>query len=194
MQNYFRQAWLVLLLAATLSGGLALVDRSLDARIAANARDRLLRAVFEVVPGGSQSEAVTLSEMLVYRVRDDSGRLVGWGVPAETIGFADKIQLMIGLDADAQRITGLVVLESKETPGLGEKVRDAEFVDQFVDQPAAELLEVVKAGQTARHPVQAVTGATISSKAVTEGVNRQLVAVRQAIALLEKPAVQETSP
>lgn len=182
LRNYLPQAWLVLLLAVTLGGALALVERSLEGRIAAHTESRLRQAVFEVVPQGADSRLETIDGQAVYRVTDQAGGLAGWAVPAETMGFVDKIQLMIGLDATAQRITGLVVLASKETPGLGEKIRTPEFRQEFVGQPATATLEVVKPGRSAEHPIQAITGATISSQAVTAGVNQRLASIRDAVA------------
>lgn len=173
--------WLVLLLAGTLSGILALVERSLEGRIAAHARDRLRAAVLEVVPGGHDSQAVELAGQPAYRVIDQRQRTVGWAVPATTMGFADRLELMIGLSADGQRITGLLVLESKETPGLGDRIREPQFTGQFAGQPAAAALQVVKPGGSAEYPIEAVTGATISSRAVTDGVRETLRRVRAAI-------------
>ena len=188
ISGYFQQTWLVLLLAAALSGSLALVDRSLQPRIEAHARNRLLAAILEVVPGGADSQLVRRGGESVYRVTDEQGALRGWAMEAQRMGFVDKIQLMIGLDAPAQRITGLVVLESKETPGLGEKIRDHEFRERFLDQPTDTALTVVKPGRSADHPIQAITGATISSRAVTDGVNERVATIRAALAAGEDAA------
>ncbi|MCO6453988.1 MAG: FMN-binding protein [Pirellulaceae bacterium] len=172
---------LVLLLAGTLGGALALVERSLEGRIANHARSRLRAAVLDVVPGGHDSQAVDLAGQPAYRVIDNRQQTVGWAVPATTTGFADRLELMIGLSADGQRITGLLVLESKETPGLGDRIRDPQFTGQFVGQPADAALQAVKPGGSAEFPIQAVTGATISSRAVTDGVRETLRRVRAAI-------------
>lgn len=171
MTNYLKQSWLVLLLASVLAGGLAVVERSLEGHIAQNARERLQAAIRDVVSGGSDSEIETLDGIEVYRVTDKRQALAGWALPAETLGFADKIKLLIGLSADGRTITGVAVLESRETPGLGEKIRDADFREQFAGQPSNAELTVVKSGESAKHPIDAITGATISSAAVTRAVN-----------------------
>ncbi len=184
--SFVKQVWLVLLLAILLSGSLALVDASLQPRIEQNQKTRLQNAVLEVVPGGQSSEEVESGEVngqTVYRVLgDDQQTVVGWAIPAETMGFADKIRMIVGLSADANSITGLSILDSRETPGLGDNIKNDAFRQKYVGQPANVTLEVVKPGQTADHPIDAITGATISSKAVTQGINQQLAEVREALA------------
>jgi electron transport complex protein RnfG len=182
--SFIKQVWLVLALAIVLSGSLALVNASLQPRIAANQQDRLQSAVFEVVPGGQSSQLEEIAGQQAYRVLGGDGKtVVGWAVPTETMGFADKIRMIIGLSADGRSITGLSILDSRETPGLGDKIK-SDWRNQFVGQPADTELAVIKPGQTAEHPIDAITGATISSKAVTEGVNQQLAKVREALASL----------
>lgn len=183
---FLKQVWLVLLLAVVLSGSLALVDASLQPRIDANQQDRLRRAVLEVVAEGQSSQKEEdLSEFgTVYRVLGNQQQLVGWAVEAETMGFVDKIRMIIGLSADGRTITGLSILDSRETPGLGDEIKSEGWRKKFVGQPADAALEVVKPGQTADYPIDAITGATISSKAVTQGINQQLVQVREALANL----------
>lgn len=179
--GYFHQAWLVLLLATLLGGMLAVVEDSLAGKIAENAERRLRQALLEVVPGGAESRAETRGDLILYRVTSESGALVGWAVPLETRGFSDKIRLLVGLSPDGRKVQGLAVLDSKETPGLGERIREDSFRVQFVGQPAGEVLETIRPGQVAEHPIHAVTGATISSRAVTNALNEQLSRVIQAI-------------
>ncbi len=60
------------------------------------------------------------------------GRLVGVAMEAEGKGFQDTIRLIYGYSPDKQQVIGMEVLESKETPGLGDKIiKDEEFLDEF---------------------------------------------------------------
>lgn len=190
--RHARQAWLVLLLSAVLAGMLAVFDQGLQGRIQANAEARLNRAILEVVPSGASSAAETLAGHAVYRVDDAAGQIVGWAVPAESLGFQDRIRLLIGFSGDGRRILGLAVLESRETPGLGEKIRDADFREQFNDRETAAAFDVIKPGQTAPQPIHAITGATISSQAVTSAVNEQLAWVPDAVAARNQPTLRES--
>lgn len=99
-------------------------------------------------------------------------RPVGFALVASGPGFQDRIRLLIGFDPSTSRLLGMTVLESKETPGLGDKIiKDTAFVSQFgrVEAP----LEGVKAGREQGRPgeVIVITGATISSRAVINAIN-----------------------
>jgi Na+-translocating ferredoxin:NAD+ oxidoreductase subunit G len=181
VKSFLQQAWLVLMLAVVLGGSLAVVERSLEAKIAENAAARLERAILDVVPGGSSSEAVTLGEITVHKVVDDSGNTVGWAVAADTMGYADKIKLLVGITVDASKISGIAILDSKETPGLGEEMRKDGFRNQFKDKPADKALEVVKTGATKDTDIDSLTGATITTKAVTNAINDRLKLVHDKI-------------
>ena len=118
----------------------------------------------------------------MYRVTDHSGAVCGWATPAEARGFQDRIRLMVGLSNDGDRVTGLTVLESNETPGLGDRIQQSEFRDQFVGQPTEHPFERVKPGESSPAPVHAITGATISSQAVINAINSQLTLIRKELA------------
>ena len=180
--SFFRQSWLVLALASGLSAGLAGVDVTLRERIAGHTRQRLEQAVLEVVPGGVTSAPVTIAGVAMYRVTDNSGALCGWATPAEGRGFQDRIRLMVGLSNDGGRVTGLTVLESNETPGLGDRIQQSQFRDQFVGQATEHPFVRVKSGESAPSSIHAITGATISSQAVINSINTQLALIRKELA------------
>ncbi|MEZ4651246.1 MAG: FMN-binding protein [Candidatus Eisenbacteria bacterium] len=101
---------------------------------------------------------------------DDSGALVGFAFEAEGGGFQDVIRLIYGFDPKAREIVGMRILESRETPGLGDKIyKDEKFVHGF-DALAVdpEIVLVKGAGSGKENEVHAITGATISSRAVVE--------------------------
>jgi Na+-translocating ferredoxin:NAD+ oxidoreductase subunit G len=173
-----RQSWLVMLLAMTLGGMLAGAERWLQPRIEQQAERRLVEATRLVVPGGSHGEEISLPSGVAYRVVDQQGEPVGWAVPATVTGFVDKIELLIGLSIDGSRVLGLAVLQSKETPGLGDRIRDEDFRAQFRDLPTGQPLDVVKPGQSSPHGIDAIAGATISTWAVARGVYEQVEKVR----------------
>jgi electron transport complex protein RnfG len=113
----------------------------------------------------------------VYAGYDDQGRLVGIAIEARGQGFQDAISIIYGYSPENQTVVGMQVLESKETPGLGDKIeKDPAFLKNFeaLDVSLAEdgksvqnPIEVVKQG-TKEFPwqIDGITGATISSKAI----------------------------
>lgn len=103
------------------------------------------------------------------------GRRTGFAIDAAEPGFADVVRLIFGYDPAERRVLGLKVLESKETPGLGDKIeRDTGFVNQFAG--AATPLVGIKPDRATGDPaeVDLITGATISSRAVVRIVNHAL--------------------
>ena len=185
---------------AGLISGLALVgiyELTLPTIKANNAR-ALRTAVFKVIPGSTQMQKLVRRDGTfavakvgdetpgVYGAYDGNGRLVGYGIEAQGNGFQDVIRLLYGFSPAKQQITGMEVLESRETPGLGDKIfKDAAFVSNFAALAVKPQVKLVKNGQReAQNEVDAITGATISSKAVVRIINE---ANAQWLAALPEP-------
>ena len=180
--RYISQGWLVLALALCFGGMLAGVDAGLKDRIDENKRNDTLGAIPGIVPGAATGRKTAVGGLKVYQAVDEEGRRVGWVLPAAGRGFADKIELLIGLDLPAEKITGLYVLDQKETPGLGNKITNEKWREQFERLPADVELKVKPPG----NQIDAVTGATVSSEAVCRIVNDAVKAFRQALAAENK--------
>ena len=101
---------------------------------------------------------------------DASGARVGTVVLVATRGYADGLSLMVGVASDGT-ISGISILTDNETPGLGKKIREAPFLSGFLGKPTANGFATGKSATGKAVPVDAITGATISSKAVVDAVN-----------------------
>lgn len=152
--------------------------------ITANQAAALQRAVLEVLPGATEMAALAwrdgvlaparggAGEPVVYAGRTADGRLVGYAIPAAGAGFADTIEVLYGVDPARRRVVGMAVLASRETPGLGDKIyKDADFVAEFSDLAVDPAIELVTGHGEAPQQVDAITGATISSRAVVRILN-----------------------
>jgi electron transport complex protein RnfG len=154
--------------------------------ITINKARELREAVFKVVPGVTQMQQLVYrdgelisaveiekGEQPVYAAYDEEDVFVGYAIPAAGPGFQDTIGLLYGFKPDRQLVTGMEVLESRETPGLGDKIyKDADFVASFKELLIEPEIVVVKKGKKSRpNEVDAITGATISSKAVVRIIN-----------------------
>lgn len=104
----------------------------------------------------------------VYEGKDGSD-VVGYTLKAKPSGYAGEVEVMVGISADGQ-ITGVDIGNMTETAGLGAKAKDDAFKGQYKGK-AAESLEVAKGSATADNQILAISGATITSTAVTTGVN-----------------------
>ena len=131
----------------------------------------------------------------VYVGFDPSGRPVGFAIPGRGPGFQDIVRLIFGYDPATGEVLGMRVLESKETPGLGDKIiKDTMFVGEF--QGVGTPLVGVKpgAGEGAAAEVDMITGATISSRAVIGIINRRVAALGPAMAAWRPAEAPRGSP
>ena len=162
-----------------------------------NKAEALQEAIFHVLPNASTSTSYYLDEadgfkllegdgvgeQLVYAGYDDAQQLVGLAVEAQGMGYQDVIALIYGYSFTEQAIIGIQVLESKETPGLGDKIEtDADFLENFKrldvsvrgdGSALANSVVPVKHGEkTKAWEVDGITGATISSVAIANLLDR----------------------
>ncbi len=103
---------------------------------------------------------------------DADGELMGFALSHSLAGFQDQIKVIFGYDLAGERVLGMKVLESKETPGLGDKIeKDDAFVSQFLG--VRTPLHGVKqgAGRGEENEIDMITGATISSRTVIDVIN-----------------------
>ena len=175
--NYIVQAWLVILLALCFGGGLAGLDARLSGMIAANKLAETLGQVPALVPGAEKGEEQIVSGQIVYRAVGAGGH-AGWVIPASGQGFADRIELLLGVDPRVQTVTGIYILDQKETPGLGNKIVETAWRGQFVGKSATEKVAAVTGGGASGPQIDAITGATISSESVCNIVNATLAQMR----------------
>lgn len=84
-------------------------------------------------------------------------------------GYGGNIKMTVGIDVTGT-ITGLEILEISETAGLGMKAADKSFRDQYAGINADEVV-YTKSGKTQNNEIDAISSATITTKAVTDGVN-----------------------
>ena len=162
--------------------------------IAQNHRERLIeRTIFEALPGATthglyrlndegieQLPDAEVDDANLYAGYDDQGNLVGVALEGASMGYEDTVRVMYGYSPDEQKIIGFTVVESSETPGLGDEINSESFQEQFADlevplsSDMSELqteLSVVDAGSdTGPAEIEAISGATVSSQAVADGI------------------------
>ncbi|OOZ38247.1 FMN-binding protein [Solemya pervernicosa gill symbiont] len=160
--------------------------------IAENKRRAIEQAIFQVLPGAVSRKDFHLSEsqliagegdgVMIYAGFDAEGKLKGIAAEAAAQGYADVIQMLFGYDPACECITGIKILKSAETPGLGDKIfKDADFVANFnalearLNSTATALanpITTVKHG-TKSEPwqIDAISGATVSSVAIGKALD-----------------------
>lgn len=160
-----------------------------------NRRIFLENAIYDVVPGAASmipltvdgdvvETAVDIKSASLFAGFDETGRLAGLAIEASGQGYQDVVSILFGYAPDCRCVVGMRVLDSKETPGLGDKIeKDPAFLENFealdvtlsADRMRlANEIEMVKPGsKTERWQIEAITGATVSSRAVTRMIARQ---------------------
>ena len=205
-RGLLREAWLILLLAGVFGAALAAVQTGLGGRIEANKRAETLGQVpalvlgaeltreavieigeegIEVRPAGGEPRRLEVSERelgghRVLEVRSGAA-IAGWVLRGADQGYADQIELLIGLSPDGGTIRGLYVLSQKETPALGDGITTEAFRGRFVGRATDRPIEVTRSEREAAAPggpVLALTAATISSRSVCDIVNRTVAEVK----------------
>ena len=195
ISNFFIfQAWLVLLLATFFGAALAGIQLTLAPKIEANKLNETIEKVPELILGADAAKALSEQNRpmeidrqyieagnkiySVFQARTD-GQTAGWVIKASGQGYADRIELLVGVDAKAATITGLFILDQKETPGLGNKIMEPAWRSQFNNKSTQQQLTAVKTKASKANEISAITGATISSKSVCGIINQSLDNLRQ---------------
>jgi electron transport complex protein RnfG len=150
--------------------------------------EALQEAIFKVVPGITEMRPFSYqnsafipddesNENVLYAGYDENGVFKGVAIVAGGQGYADVIRIIYGYNPVNQKVIGFYVLESKETPGLGDKIeKDPTFLDNFSsldvslnkgEDAIKNMVRTVKRGtKTNEWEVDGITGATISSRAI----------------------------
>lgn len=150
---------LICMIAAGLLAGMNSLTKP---KIIAQAYAEELASIKEVMPDAEKFDPVKAAgEVVYYKAYDKDAKLMGVVFKAEGKGYASTIETVVGMKLD-NTITAIKVVNQNETPGLGAKVTEPEFVGQFINRNISDL------GQ-----VQAITGATISSKAVMDSIKQK---------------------
>ena len=185
-------------------------------RIERNQAEALQRAIFQVLPAARSSatfrlvgetgftplEGEAAGQPVLYAGYGEGGELIGLAIEARGMGYADVIRILYGYSFEQDGIVGMRVLESKETPGLGDRIeKDPVFLENFrrldvsltADGSAiANPIVPVKNG-TKQNPweIDSITGATISSKAIARMLSAStawwLPRIRQDLDAFRKP-------
>lgn len=171
--------------------GLILVSSYLFTKpiIENNKAEALKAAIFRVLPGttgfkilildnGKLTEAdeKTKEPEKIFLGLNSNNEITGFAIHGREVGFQDNIGVIFGYKREDKSIIGYEVLECKETPGLGDKIfKDEKFVKNITELNVEPEIVVVKKGDRKNpNDVEAIAGATISSKAVVKLLNNSI--------------------
>ncbi|MDQ5983378.1 MAG: H+/Na+-translocating ferredoxin:NAD+ oxidoreductase subunit G [Eubacteriales bacterium SKADARSKE-1] len=123
-----------------------------------------------VLPNSKSFNQKTFRSTEYYEGINSSGQVEGFVFNTEARGYGGTIKIMVGITADS-KVSGVNILSQNETPGLGANIKNDNFKNQFIGLVPQSEFSVVKGKAASDSQIEALTGATISSKAVTSAVN-----------------------
>lgn len=124
-----------------------------------------------------ESSGCTINEVVEAKV---NGETVGYVVTTTTSeGYGGEIQISVGILTDGT-VNGVAILSIGETAGLGMKATNEEFYGQYAGKNV-EFFSVSKTGASADNEIDALSGATITSNAMTKAVNSAVVYYKHAL-------------
>ncbi len=181
----------MLVLTCVISGiCLALTFSVTKDRIALAEENAKLSAVKEVLPefeGNPVEKKIEIegNEVSVFVGMQD-GKLVGFAIPSGDVGYGGMVNVLVGFDPKGS-VTGIALLDHQETPGLGSKAGEPGFIKQFFGKSDSSYAVKKDGGN-----IEAVTAATITSRAVCGGVTKaaKVFALAQTIKLDDVAAVK----
>ena len=196
LKHFIEQSWLLIVASFVFGLLLAATNYALAPTIAQNKIDKLNRKAGVLLPAAKEFVPLELKDggaieiisargksvaVAAYKGVSADGNGAGWAFNVSGSGFADKIELVVVVDNNFEKMMGYGVLMSNETPGFGDKINDPEiFGNQFKGVPVGRF-EVVTTGDRSKidSEIVAISGATISSEAVVRIFNDSLGQIKE---------------
>lgn len=189
---FIEQSWLLIVASFVFGSLLAYTNAAWKPRIEQNAIDKFNNEAIKMLSDAVKfetPEAVAgfkaqlgkgkTADANIKRAVNANNVCVGWAFIAQGPGFADKIQLVVTVDAKFEKLQGYGVLFSNETPGFGDKIKNDFYLDQFVGTPTTNLT-LLKAGDATviDETIIAITGATVTSDALVKIFNNYIPQIK----------------
>ena len=162
--------FIIAAICTALLAGTNLVTKDKIAQLAIEAENAAKAAVFEA---DTFSDAKTISldsgDYLYYEAYAENGKdVIGYVFNVTTKSYGGALTCMVGISLDDEKVTGVEITSINDTPGLGMKAKGEDFLNQFIGKADGVSVNKSSASDT---EIKAITGATISSQAVTDAVN-----------------------
>ncbi len=158
------------LICTVASASLAVVNSLTKSRIMAQAQAEEEASLKSVITEGVRFEPVkSKDEIIYYKAYDKGGNFLAVAFKSQGKGYSSTIETMAGMTRDGT-LTAIKVVSQNETPGLGARIAEPEFTARFMNKNTQEVASV-----------EAITGATISSKAVIDSVKQKAEEIKALI-------------
>ncbi|WBW97160.1 RnfABCDGE type electron transport complex subunit G [Oceanirhabdus sp. W0125-5] len=172
MKNNIRLGMILLLIAALAGLSLGAVHSITAEPIAKAKASAKQNAMNEILKADEfkDSQIELPDNILEVNVGYKGEEIIGYAIKVSPKGYSGAVEIMVGIYTDGT-IGGIKILSHSETPGLGANAPKPQFSGQFTNKSTNKELEVVKGSASTENQIEAITGATITSRAVVNGVN-----------------------
>jgi electron transport complex protein RnfG len=156
------------------AGSLSITYILCSPKIAVEKEKEMEASLAKVLPAAASFEKAKRfvdGKEVNYYIGSSNGGKVGVVLAVSKAGYGGVIEMVVAIDLSG-RVTGVKVLRLNETPGLGLKAAEEKFLSQFRGRSAESRLK-------AKYDVQALTGATITTQAVADGVKEALITFKK---------------
>ncbi len=166
----------VLVLVSIFSGlVLSQVYNYANPNIVENQKDAIEKAIFNLIPLTVNYEFKKIGNQDIYFCYKKNQDLAGYVFKAQGMGYQGQITFMVGLNKDLKKLKGIEILKHSETPGLGAKIVTDGFRKQFENLKIYPTIEYAKSSDSLKeNQIQAITGATVTSKSIVNILNTKL--------------------
>lgn len=189
IKHFIEQSWLLIVSSFFFGLLIAVTNAAWAPRIEQNKTAKLNQLMKSLLPNTAKFELDANLEIesakgkkietSVYKAISHVGQCIGYCFNVSGPGFADKIELVVAVDKDFEKIEGFDVLSSNETPGFGDRIKQSFYRNQFEGAPA-QTLQLVKTGDAEKidSEIVAISGATVSSQAVVNIINNSITQIK----------------
>lgn len=188
-KEIIKPSLILFLVCAVITGALAYVSGVTKPIIDENNRKTEQESLAQVLPEAEsflepktaealKADGFTVSDRItrIYEGQKGSDSM-GYVVEVSSKGYGGAIKMFVGIDKE-QNITGVLLTSHNETPGLGAKASEPGFTGQYLGAFPEKAFSVVKGKANDDSEIQAISGATITSRAVTQGVADAIALVK----------------
>ncbi|MCD5413769.1 MAG: RnfABCDGE type electron transport complex subunit G [Clostridiales bacterium] len=180
MREVIKLGFILLLITSVAAVVLGVTNDATGPIIEQREQEEKERALKTLIPDASEFIAVDCSLLIdkediveAYEGIKD-GVVVGYAVKVNPSGYSGDINIIVGFASEG-KTTGIIIGTHTETPGLGSRIKEDAFVQQFTDKKTEDMLVSVKGIVGQDNEIQAISGATVSSDAVIDGVNAAIL-------------------
>jgi len=184
MKKIIKPTIALVLICLACTAALTLINRLTDPRINSIKAQQQEEAMRELIPNASNFSDANEHEIQTddraipikfFSAYGENSEIIGYVFITSAAGYSGDISVMTAASIDAS-VIGVNILSISETPGLGMKVQEANFLEQFV----SKIKGIAVSKNAAKdNEIQVITGATISARAITQAVNYALIAFEE---------------